>query len=122
MAFWLGIDVAKATLELASSESEATWQVPNTPDGWQAVTARYAEAPPVGVVMEATGTLHVGLHLHLCAAGWHSSVMNPKWIADYAGAAAAWARPTASMPGCWPATAGRKRRPRRRRNRPHSAA
>ena len=85
MAFWLGIDVAKTILEIASSESGATWQVPNTPDGWHAVTARYAEAPPTGVVMEATGALHVGLHLHLSAAGWHSSVMTPKWIADYAG-------------------------------------
>lgn len=85
MAFWLGIDVAKSTLEIASSESGATWQVPNTPEGWQALTARYAETPPSGVVMEATGSLHVGVHLHLCAAGWPSSVMNPKWIADYAG-------------------------------------
>lgn len=85
MALWLGIDVAKSTLEIAASDGGATWQVPNTPDGWQALTARYVDAPPTGVVMEATGALHVGLHLHLCAAGWHSSVMNPKWIADYAG-------------------------------------
>jgi transposase len=85
MTRWLGIDVAKATLEIATSDGGPTWQVPNTPDGWQALTTHYADDPPTGVVMEATGALHAGLHLHLCAAGWHSSVMNPKWIADYAG-------------------------------------
>lgn len=85
MTFWLGIDVAKATLAIASSDGESTWQVPNTPEGWATLVDGYADAPPRGVVMEATGALHVGLHLHLCAAGWHSSVMNPKWIADYAG-------------------------------------
>lgn len=85
MTCWLGIDVAKTTLEVAASTGGPTWQLPNSPEGWEALTARYAETPPTGVVMEATGALHVGLHLHLCATGWHSSVMNPKWIADYAG-------------------------------------
>lgn len=85
MTHWLGIDVAKATLEIADAAGGATWQLPNTAAGWQQLTARFAETPDMGVVMEATGALHVGLHLHLCAAGWHSSVMNPKWIADYAG-------------------------------------
>lgn len=85
MTVWLGIDVAKATLEIAASDGGPTWQVPNTPAGWETLVGRYADEPPTGVVMEATGALHVGVHLHLCAAGWHSSVMNPKWIADDAG-------------------------------------
>lgn len=84
MTVWLGIDVSKATLDVAESAG-ACWQVPNTPEGWQALTSRYADTPPTGVVMEATGALHVGLHLHLTAAGWHSSVVNPSWTAAYAG-------------------------------------
>lgn len=83
MTVWLGIDVSKATLDIASSDGTATWQLPNAPDGWQRLTDRYAATPPTGVVMEATGVLHVGLHLHLCAAGWHSSVVNPSWTAHY---------------------------------------
>lgn len=85
MTVWLGIDVAKATLDIAPSDGTAAWQLPNTPAGWHALTDRYPETPPAGVVMEATGALHVGLHLHLAAAGWHRSVINPSWIADYAG-------------------------------------
>lgn len=85
MAGWLGIDVAKAILECADATQEPTWQVPNTPDGWQTLIARDAGDPPTGVVMEATGALHVGLHLHLTAAGWHSRVINPSWTAAYAG-------------------------------------
>lgn len=83
MTLWLGIDVSKATLDVADTDG-AWWQLPNTPDGWRALTARYPEAPPAGVVMEATGALHVGLHLHLSACGWHSSVVNPSWTANYA--------------------------------------
>lgn len=85
MTIWLGIDVSKATLDCAESGGGETWQVPNTLAGWQALTVRYADAPPTGVVMEATGALHVGLHLHLAAAGWASSVVNPRWTAAYAG-------------------------------------
>ena len=83
MTVWLGIDVSKATLECAASDREGTWQVPNTAAGWQTLTTHYADAP-TGVVMEATGALHVGLHLHLSAAGWASSVVNPSWTAAYA--------------------------------------
>lgn len=84
MTTWLGIDVSKATLDIADSDGGACWQLPNTSDGWQALTTRYADTPPTGVVMEATGALHVGLHLHLSTAGWHSSVINPSWTASYA--------------------------------------
>lgn len=84
MTTWLGIDVSKATLEVATADDDACWQVPNTPEGWQAIVVRWGEDPPTGVVMEATGSLHVGLHLHLTAAGWHSSVVNPSWTAAYA--------------------------------------
>lgn len=83
MTVWLGIDVSKATLDVADTEG-AWWQLPNAPAGWQMLTARYVDAPPTGVVMEATGALHVGLHLHLTAAGWSSSVINPGWTAAYA--------------------------------------
>ncbi len=84
MTGWLGIDVSKATLAGAEAETGVYWQLPNTPAGWRALTARYADDPPAGVVMEATGALHVGLHLHLVACGWHSSVLNPSRTAAYA--------------------------------------
>lgn len=84
MATWLGVDVSKATLDLADARSGEVWRVANSPDGWQALTERYAETPPAGVVMEATGSLHVGVHLYLVAHGWHSSVMNPSWTQSYA--------------------------------------
>jgi transposase len=85
MRTWLGIDVSKATLDIAAADDDTCWQVPNTPAGWQAIVTRYGDDPPTGVVMEATGRLQVGLHLHLTAAGWHSSVVNPSWTAAYAG-------------------------------------
>lgn len=82
--WWLGIDVSKAMLDCARSDRDAGWQIPNTAEGWTRLTADFAEHPPTGVVMEATGALHVGLHLHLSACGWHSSVINPSWTAHYA--------------------------------------
>lgn len=85
MTTWLGIDVSKATLEVAASDDDECWQLPNTPEGWQALTAQYADTPPDGVEMEATGALHVGLHLHLSAWGWHSSVVHPSGTAASAG-------------------------------------
>ena len=59
MTTWLGIDVSKATLEVAADD-DACWQVPKTPAGWQAIVARGGNAPPTGVVMEATGDLAGG--------------------------------------------------------------
>ena len=82
--WWLGIDVSKPILDCAHSDHAEPWQVPNTPDGWTELTDRFVDDPPAGVVMEATGALHVGVHLHLSSVGWHSSVINPSWTAAYA--------------------------------------
>lgn len=90
--WWLGIDISKPVLECARSDQDRCWQVPNTAEGWAMLTTQLADDPPVGVVMEATGALHVGLHLHLHASGWHSSVLNPSWTAHYARSQGRWTK------------------------------
>lgn len=79
-SWWLGVDVSKSMLDCARSDRDTTWRVPNTPEGWASLTDRLADDPPMGIVMEATGVLH----LHLSSHDWHSSVINPSWTANYA--------------------------------------
>lgn len=85
MSVWIGIDITKHTLECAESGRTTTWQVPNTAAGWAALRSRYATCPPDEFVMEATGSLSVGVHLHLTASGFASTVLTPAWSHHFAG-------------------------------------
>jgi len=75
---FVGIDVSKAHLDVALLPADSTFRVANDDDGWADLIARIAgEAPPC-VVLEATGSYHVGVTLALAEAGMPAAVMNPE--------------------------------------------
>lgn len=76
-ACWVGIDVSKATLEIAILPDDTTFQVPNAADGWARLLARLPAAGPVTIVLEATGSYHRGVTLALAGAGHPPAVINP---------------------------------------------
>lgn len=85
MATWIGIDVGKHELVCAESAHLTAWTVANTPAGWDELTTRLTTLEPAGVVLEATGTVYVGIYVHLTAAGIACTVLNPAWSHAFAG-------------------------------------
>lgn len=77
---WVGIDVAKATLVVAILPDRIEFTVANDAAGWAALIARLRVCPPVGIVLEATGSYHRGLTEALGAADLAPAVLNPAWV------------------------------------------
>lgn len=86
----VGIDVAKATLDLACQTASDTYRtrgkLPNTPAGFaQLLTWLTTHAcPEAWVVMEATNVYHEAAATFLHAHGYRVCVANPKQVAAYA--------------------------------------
>lgn len=77
-ARFVGIDVSKAQLDIALLPDTTTFRVANDADGWAELIARLAGPTPPTVVLEATGSYHVGVTLALAEAGMPPAVMNPE--------------------------------------------
>lgn len=81
---FLGIDVARAELEVAVYPTDAGWRVPNTPAG-HARRLRWAQRhQPARVVLEATGGYERAVAAALHAAGLPVVVSNPRQVRDFA--------------------------------------
>ena len=52
---FVGIDVAKATLDVAVRPTAETWSAPNEAPGLDALVARLVPLAPTLIVLEATG-------------------------------------------------------------------
>lgn len=74
---FVGIDVAKAHLDVALGPNGATSRHPNDEAGIAAILALLADSPPALIVLEATGTLEVPLVAARTAAGLPVAVVNP---------------------------------------------
>lgn len=90
LATLVGIDVAKATLDLACPIAPDKYRtrskLPNTPAGFAQLRtwlATYA-CPDAWVVMEATNVYHEAVATFLHAHGYRVCVANPKQVAAYA--------------------------------------
>lgn len=79
-----GIDVSKAHLDVALSESAATWRVANTEAGIEDLVRRLTEIEPALVVMEATGGFEIPSAAALTAAGLAVVIANPRQVRDFA--------------------------------------
>jgi transposase len=79
----IGIDVAKDTLEVATSEGEH-WQVSNDPEGQEALRDRLNGAAVGLIVLEATGGYEVALVAVLAHAGLPAVVVNPRQVRQFA--------------------------------------
>ena len=80
-SIFVGVDVAKATLEVFCAELPPASQVPNTPAGIRSFCQALRKHRAKGlVVCEATGGLEAALH----RAGGALSVLNPRPARDFA--------------------------------------
>jgi len=85
----VGVDVAKATLEVGFSDREAMLAPANDEAGHAALLARLAELRDQGatvglIVLEATGGLEVQVATTLQLAGYAVAVVNPRQARDFA--------------------------------------
>jgi transposase len=81
----VGIDVAKATLEVAcSTDPTARWQTTNDEAGWAALVAYVRPLCPAVIVLEATGGYETGGASALAAAGLPVAIVNPRQVRDFA--------------------------------------
>ncbi|NJM13014.1 MAG: IS110 family transposase [Synechococcaceae cyanobacterium SM1_2_3] len=118
---WVGIDVAKAHLDVAMWPTVERLRVTRDEAGLAELTGGLQPRTPTRIVLEATGGLETWVAGRLIEAQFPTAVINPRqalllrpW--------ATWPRRTPWMPGCWPGLArafspnpvpGKTKRPRR---------
>lgn len=83
-AWYVGIDVAKAHLDVAVLPTDEIWQTTNDERGIRELVERLATRTPALVVLEATGGYELPLGAALGAAGILVAVVNPRQVRDFA--------------------------------------
>src|SRR5262249_7242690 len=83
-ACYVGIDVSKATLDVAVRPSGQAWECPNDEPGVAAVVARLRALAPHLIVLEATGGLERLVATELALAELSVAVVNPRQVRDFA--------------------------------------
>jgi transposase len=82
---FVGIDVSKATLDVAVLPTKESWSVPNTDEGIGDLVVRLRQLPrPQLVLMEATGGLEHQALATIAAAGFPAMAVNPRNVRDFA--------------------------------------
>jgi transposase len=81
---FVGIDVAKATLDIALRPSEQLWQIVYDDTHVEALVIQLSELSPTLIVVEATGGLERTLVAALVAAKLPVVVINPRQARDFA--------------------------------------
>ena len=84
LTLFVGIDVAKATLDVAVRPTAETWQVDNEAVGINALVAQLATMAPVLVVLEATGGFEGPLLAALAVAAVLVVRANPRQVRAFA--------------------------------------
>ena len=83
----VGIDVAKAHLDVALGRRGEVFRVARTEEGLAELVKRLREVKPRRVVMEATGGLQMPVAAALTLAGMEVAVVNPRQVREFARAA-----------------------------------
>src|SRR6058998_891509 len=81
---FVGIDVAKAQLDIALRPSGERWTVPNDTNGVTTLVERMQTLQPTLIVLEATGGLERLVTSALATAGLPVVVVNPRQARDFA--------------------------------------
>ena len=81
---FIGIDVAKATLEIALLPEEETWTVTNDEAGLQELVPRLVALAPILIVLEATGGFEAAVVAALAQQALPVVVVNPRQVRDFA--------------------------------------
>ena len=84
MPCFVGIDVAKAQLDIALRPSGERWAVPNDASGVATLVDRVQALHPTLIVLEATGGLERAVTSALATAGLPVVVVNPRQVRDFA--------------------------------------
>lgn len=80
----VGIDVSKASLDVAVMPTSSAWSVPNDDAGIAGLVDRLMPLHPTLVVLEATGGWELAVVSALVAAGLPAVVVNPRQVRDFA--------------------------------------
>jgi len=91
-ATFIGIDVSRDTLEVASCAQASSWRRANDTAGIEALCTELAALAPALVVLEATGGYEFEAACALQAAGVAVAVVNPRQARDFARAMGALAK------------------------------
>jgi transposase len=81
---WIGIDVSKASLDVAVSPTGETWQTDRTPAGLDRLVDRLRALTPERIVLEATGGYEVVVAAALASSQLPVVVVNPRQVRDFA--------------------------------------
>jgi transposase len=81
---FIGIDVARDSLEVASRPAGDQWQVANDPAGIAALLPRLRALQPTLIVLEATGGLELAVLGEIASAGLPVVAVNPRQVRDFA--------------------------------------
>jgi transposase len=81
---FVGIDVAKAQLDIALRPAGERWAVPNDVSGVTMLVDQLQALPPALIVLEATGGLERLVTSALATAGLPGVVVNPRQARDFA--------------------------------------
>ena len=81
---FVGIDVAKAQLDIAVRPSGERWAVPNDASGVVTLVERLQALHPTLIVLEATGGLERSATAALATAGLPVVIVNPRQARDFA--------------------------------------
>jgi transposase len=84
MDCYIGIDVSKATLDVASLPNGESWAVTNDDIGLAELTPQLVVLAPMLVVLEATGGFETLAAITLAKAGLPIAVVNPRQVRDFA--------------------------------------
>lgn len=83
-AQFVGIDVAKAALDVAVRPSGEVWRTENEADAIATLVSRLRTLAPTLIVLEATGGLEGPVTAALATAGLPVVVVNPRQVRDFA--------------------------------------
>jgi transposase len=81
---FIGIDVSKDFLDVASTDSDEVQRLSNDPAGWTSLIERLRQSKPERIVLEATGGLERPLAMILAATELRVSVVNPRQVRQFA--------------------------------------
>ncbi|HUV06020.1 MAG TPA: transposase, partial [Armatimonadota bacterium] len=83
-SFWVGIDVAKDTLQVHVRPTDESFSISNTVGGVEALIERIAPLSPELIVLEATGKLEALAMGAIAHAGLPVARVNPRQVREFA--------------------------------------
>lgn len=81
---YIGIDVAKNSMEVAVNDSKEHWEYANDENGLAKLLAKMKRLSPALIVMESTGGYEIEIAAELQSNKFPVAVVNPRQIRDFA--------------------------------------